>query len=530
MAKVKVDLCVIQDVNSAAEAFLGYKGKITVPTIVIVDQTMPPSTAKISELHKKLRIAAEGKGLPLYYGKGMCAQLLCSGIAKPEQTIVVCDPAACGAGAIGATVICGADTICDVLESGVVETGEKTPVFIEGTLAKGVNAKNLGFAIAKKLGANIKGKGILIGTAAALTAEEKIAICAVVAKAGACYAKFADITSGAVTIDAGKVVEMAALPGGYTEIKPIEEIAPVEIKSVYIGGTVGGNFEDIKQVAMAIKGRKIHYVTRLIVSPATPEIYCDIADAGYIGDILDAGGLVINHCGAANVHGRLDKDESMVTNDVENCVGYAGFDTSKTYVTSTAAAIEVVMAGTLGKLESSQVEGADSEESTNLTFTGRCWKFGDDIDTDIIIPIRHLNHETMAEIASHAFEPLRPEIAALFKEGDIIVAGENFGCGSSREHAAAVIKQNGIHCVIAKSFARIFFRNAINNGLMLIDSKDLPDEVKEGDIISVDMGKQTITANGKVYAAPSMPANLSRIIKDGGLVENVMKRIEKGQL
>lgn len=156
-------------------------------------------------------------------------------------------------------------------------------------------------------------------------------------------------------------------------------------------------------------------------------------------------------------------------------------------------------------------------------FEGKIWKFGDDIDTDIIIPTQHLNYETMDEIRSHMFEPLRPELAALIAPGDILVAGNNFGCGSSREQAAEVLAASGVRCVIAKSFARIFFRNAINNGLLLIESADLPDEVKEGDVVTVEINRR-MRCNGKDYKIGRIADNLYQIIMDGGLVKSVQKQ------
>ena len=111
-------------------------------------------------------------------------------------------------------------------------------------------------------------------------------------------------------------------------------------------------------------------------------------------------------------------------------------------------------------------------------FTGRVWRLGDDIDTDIIIPTEYLALKTIEEMKQYGFLPLRPELAAQIRSGDMIVAGKNFGCGSSREQAPEVIKALGIRCVIAKSFARIFFRNAINNGLLLIEQPDLYEDRK----------------------------------------------------
>ena len=123
----------------------------------------------------------------------------------------------------------------------------------------------------------------------------------------------------------------------------------------------------------------------------------------------------------------------------------------------------------------------------------------------------------------YAFSPLRPELAGQIEEGDIIVAGKNFGCGSSREQAPEIIKQLGVRCVIAKSFARIFFRNAINNGLLLIENKDLRDDLTEGDTITVTMGEK-IHAGGKDYPITPLPENLMDILNAGGLVKAMQKR------
>ena len=127
--------------------------------------------------------------------------------------------------------------------------------------------------------------------------------------------------------------------------------------------------------------------------------------------------------------------------------------------------------------------------------TGKVWVLGDDIDTDIIIPTEYLALKTIDDMKQYGFSPLRPELAGQIKPGDIIVAGKNFGCGSSREQAPEIIKALGIQCVIAKSFARIFFRNSINNGLLLIEQPTLHDDIKEGDTVSVVMNEH-IDYNG----------------------------------
>ena len=155
-------------------------------------------------------------------------------------------------------------------------------------------------------------------------------------------------------------------------------------------------------------------------------------------------------------------------------------------------------------------------------YTGKVWVLGDDIDTDIIIPTEYLALKTIEDMKQYGFSPLRPELAGQIQPGDIIVAGKNFGCGSSREQAPEVIKALGIPCIIAKSFARIFYRNALNNGLLLLEQPELHDVVKEGDTITVTVNED-VEYNGKKYPIASLPENLMEIIEAGGLVKAMRK-------
>lgn len=156
-------------------------------------------------------------------------------------------------------------------------------------------------------------------------------------------------------------------------------------------------------------------------------------------------------------------------------------------------------------------------------YTGKVWVLGDDIDTDIIIPTEYLALKTIEDMKQYGFSPLRPELAGQIQPGDIIVAGKNFGCGSSREQAPEVIKALGIPCIIAKSFARIFYRNALNNGLLLLEQPELHDVVKEGDTITVTVNED-VDYNGKKYPIASLSENLMEIIEAGGLVKAMRRR------
>ena len=150
-------------------------------------------------------------------------------------------------------------------------------------------------------------------------------------------------------------------------------------------------------------------------------------------------------------------------------------------------------------------------------------RYGDNVDTDVIIPARYLNTASHSELAAHCMEDIDKEFVNKVKSGDIIVAGKNFGCGSSREHAPIAIKASGISCVIAPTFARIFYRNALNNGLLLLEQPELHDVVKEGDTITVTVNED-VEYNGKKYPIASLPENLMEIIEAGGLVKAMRRR------
>lgn len=150
---------------------------------------------------------------------------------------------------------------------------------------------------------------------------------------------------------------------------------------------------------------------------------------------------------------------------------------------------------------------------------GRVFRFKDNVDTDVIIPARYLNTSDPKELASHCMEDIDPSFTKKVEKGDIIVADRNFGCGSSREHAPIAIKASGVSCVIAKSFARIFFRNSLNIGLPILECAEAVDGIKEGDIVSVDftLGKIKNETTGKEYMAEPFPKFMQDLIAAGGL-------------
>jgi len=162
-----------------------------------------------------------------------------------------------------------------------------------------------------------------------------------------------------------------------------------------------------------------------------------------------------------------------------------------------------------------------------MIYRGNVIKYGDNVDTDVIIPARYLNTSDRSELAAHCMEDLDSTFVSRVKDGDIIIAGANFGCGSSREHAPIAIKASGVSMVIAKSFARIFYRNAINIGLAIVECPEAAEEISEGDITEADMDSGVIRdlTTGKEYKAQPFPEFIQKIIENGGLMQSVANGI-----
>lgn len=157
---------------------------------------------------------------------------------------------------------------------------------------------------------------------------------------------------------------------------------------------------------------------------------------------------------------------------------------------------------------------------------GTVHKFGDNVDTDVIIPARYLNTSSHSELADHCMEDIDKDFVKNVKQGDIMVAEKNFGCGSSREHAPIAIKASGVSCVIASTFARIFYRNAINIGLPILECEEAAKDIKDGDTVSVnfDTGVITNDTTGKTYQAEPFPEFIQNIIAKGGLINSILNK------
>jgi 3-isopropylmalate dehydratase small subunit len=166
-----------------------------------------------------------------------------------------------------------------------------------------------------------------------------------------------------------------------------------------------------------------------------------------------------------------------------------------------------------------------------VSISGKVWKYGDNVDTDAIIPARYLNMSAEAELAAHCMEDIDAGFAKKVKPGDIVVAGKNFGCGSSREHAPVALKGCGVSCVVAESFARIFYRNAINIGLPILECPAAAQGTRAGQTLEVDLAEGIIRnlETGQTYRATAYPPFMLELIAAGGLIEYTRRRLAEGE-
>lgn len=513
-----------------ADGVLEMAGVVKAPEKVLVriDHKVPPNAPEESLLQRQLMEEARRRGLSFAYGRGMAAHEAASR-AQAGDVVLACDPDVLMVGAKGALGLCvSQEEMAKALSSNAWIARESRPLRISfvGEMASDVYARDVGRMLISRLAGRVTADRVLVFCGGDFSLEERMILCGMMQKLGVRSALFQAFSgAGERVIDLAEVRPSLLLPDG----RVTEECPSVSVQAVFVGGAYGGFLKDMEILAEMLRGKRIARGVRLSVAPASAEVYEEAASLGYLAAIMEAGGLVLSQCATPDYEARIGEAERMISNDIHNEAGYAS---GAVFLSSTRAQAEAALTGMLDGSERKEIASqkksmpryrekkVERQATSARALEGRVWKFGDDIDTDIIIPTQHLSYASWDEVKRHMFEPLRPELAQEIREGDILVAGSNFGCGSSREQAAEVIATSGIRCIIAKSFARIFFRNAINNGVLLIECPALPDHVREGDTVKVIIN-DCILHQGKRYPIPRMPENLYRLIMAGGLVKSV---------
>jgi 3-isopropylmalate/(R)-2-methylmalate dehydratase large subunit len=332
-------------------------------------------------------------------------------------------------------------------------------------------------------------------------------------------------------INLGDIKPCAALPSLPENVAAISELPETAIDQVVIGSCTNGRISDLRQAAEVLKGKKVAKNVRCIIFPATPKIWADALREGLLETFITAGCIIAPpSCGPClGGHlGILAAGERAVSTTNRNFVGRMGSPRSEVYLASPITAAHSAISGKIGnpdvlimpKLRNEKAETTSAAANKlDKNISGKTFVYGDNVDTDVIIPARYLNASDDETLRTHCMEDIDADFAATVAPGDFIAAGINFGCGSSREHAPLAIKAAGIKCVIAKSFARIFYRNAINTGLAILETADA-EKIHSGDRLEIDLRAgeiRNITKN-ETYKTEGFPTFIEEIIKKGGLL------------
>ncbi len=347
---------------------------------------------------------------------------------------------------------------------------------------------------------------------------------------------------------------LVACPHSVDNVQPLSAVAGRRVDMAFIGTCTNGRLEDLAAAAAVLHGRHTHPHTRLVVIPASQQVLQEALRQGILEVLLEAGAILgTPGCGPCmgNHLGIPAAGEVVISTANRNFKGRMGQPEAEIYLASPAIVAASAVLGRIGsplELEGKRAAVRPSAEpawlatrkatsiavaSASATRTsqaesfhphGKVWKYGDNVNTDQIFPGKYTyTANTPEEIAAHALEDLDPAFAGAVKEGDVIFGGKNFGCGSSREQAATCLKYKGVRALVAKSFARIFYRNAINQGLAAIICPEAVDAAQPGDPVEIDLANGVIRLPTGEFSFPPFPEQARAILQAGGLVRLVKK-------
>ena len=375
------------------------------------------------------------------------------------------------------------------------------------------------------------------------------------------------------TLDLSALEPLVARPHNPANVVPLSQVSGVHVDQAFLGTCTNGRLEDLAAAAAVFREadgsvRRVAPGTRLLVIPASSQVLQDAMAAGYIQTFLAAGAMIgTPGCGPCmgNHMGVPAASEVTISSANRNFNGRMGTPGSEVYLASPAVVAASAVLGRIAdprelgtrnwkletgsskletgnwKLEAGHVANpglsasrahlpASSNQqpasSNQLPVSGRAWVYGDNVNTDVIFPGKYTyTISDPAEMARHALEDLDPSFAGAVQQGDIIVAGKNWGCGSSREQAATCLRAAGVQAIIAASFARIFFRNAVNNGLLPIACPEAAAVILPGEVVTVDVGRCVVRCAAGEFRFPPLSDSLRRIVEAGGLVPMLKETI-----
>lgn len=539
--------------------------------LVVLDHNAPPTDAKLANDYQAIRNFVKEQGITNFYdaGQGICHQLMANH-ARPGMIIVGSDSHTCTAGAMNA-LAAGIDR---TEAAGLYKRGEtwflvppSMKITLNGKLRSGVFAKDLSLWIIGKIGTDganylsieYHGEGVKT-----LSISERMTLANLASEMGAKNAVFpADEILAAhlgkemkegvwadpgaryaieMEIDMSEVFPVVAAPHTVENIKAVSEVEGTPIHEAVIGTCTNGRLDDLRKAAEILDGKKVAPGVQLLVIPASKEIYMQAIEEGIVMKLMKAGATILaSSCGPCLGTGQgIPADGyNVISTANRNFLGRMGNKNSNVYLASPAtvaiSAIQGFIADPRGK-KHGEVYKSSIATATTVSIpkgenrkNGNVWNYADadNLNTDQMFA-GNLTYNVLSSdapaIMPHLFKGFDEAFAGNVKNGDIIVAGDNFGCGSSREHPAVGLAHAGIKAVLVKSVNRIFYRSCINQGLLLIVHKEAVEAYKPGDALELDFKAGSMKVGNTVFKFEPLPEALMGIIEKKGLV-NYMKTI-----
>lgn len=566
----KPDLVLTHDNTTSIKSTFEKMGGIKVADpnqlLIVLDHNAPPTSAKLATQYQQVRDIVKEQGVEKFYdaGKGICHQIM-SYHAQPGMVIVGSDSHTCTAGAFNA-LAAGIDR---TEAAGLWKRGEtwfRVPeslkVVLTGQLKTGVFAKDISLWIIGMIGSDganymsIEYHGSGVKT---LNIADRMTLANLASEMGAKNAVFppdevltayfngklphhpvwADEDAHyekTIYINLDELFPVVAAPHHVDNVKALSEVQGTTVHEGLIGTCTNGRIEDLREAAAVLKGKTIKNGFQLLVTPASKEIYQQAMHEGLIEIFMDAGANILSpSCGPCLGTGQgIPADgHTVISTANRNFKGRMGNPNSQIYLASPAAVAASALTGVITdprglkandvypyqKQQTNTIEIAESDNRKS----GDVWNYADadNLNTDQMFA-GNLTYSVQSSdgeaILPHLFAGFDKAFASKLQSNDILIAGDNFGCGSSREHPAVGLAHAGVKAVIVKSTNRIFYRSCINQGLALIVNPEIVNHYKQGDKVVIMFEKGQININDKTFSFAPLPEKLMKIIEKKGLV------------
>ncbi|MBN1253415.1 MAG: 3-isopropylmalate dehydratase large subunit [Bacteroidales bacterium] len=537
--------------------------------LVVLDHNAPPTSAKLASQYQEIRDIVNKEGIKKFYdaGKGICHQIM-SYHAMPGMIIVGSDSHTCTAGAFN-SMAAGIDR---TEAAGIWKRGEtwflvpqSMKITLTGKLNKGVYAKDLslwiigmiGSAGANYMSIEYHGEGVKT-----LGISERMTIANLASEMGAKNAVFPpdEILAGfygkaslsgiwadddakyerEIEINLSDIFPLVAAPHYVDNVKALTQVKGTKIHQGFIGTCTNGRIEDLREACAVLEGNKVADNFQLLVTPASQKIYLQAIEEGIIQKMIEAGANILSSsCGPCLGTGQgIPADGyNVISTANRNFLGRMGNKNSSIYLASPANVAYAAIKGEIADIRQGNFnEKYPFEIKQNATLTinendnrrlGNIWNYSDvnDLNTDLMFA-GNLTYNVLSSdaeaIMPHLFTDFDSNFSKKVESGDIIIAGDNFGCGSSREHPSVGLAHAEVKAVIVKSVNRIFYRSSVNQGLLLLVLPEVVNSYKPGDIVDINFKEGIVILNNKEYKFPALPEKLMQIIEKRGLV-NWMK-------